>query len=370
MDFGLSEEQELLQETVRNFASNECPSLRLHEIFDGETGHDAELWRGMMELGLGGLALPEAYGGAGLEVLDLALVAEVLGETALPGPFLGHALAGLAISLAGSERQKERWLPRLAAGDALGSVALGEEGDAWDPERWAASADGGKLTGTKTHVPYGALADVIAVGVEGGRLALVERGAAGLKVDPTDGVDRSRRLDRVTLESVAADELPGAAGGRLRDAGLVLLAADAFGGAWRLVRESVEYAKTREQFGQAIAQFQAIKHKLADMYIKNELARANVYYGAWALESSEKELPVAAAAARVAATEAYHYAAKENIQTHGGIGFTWEADCHLYYRRSKLLALALGSLHSWKDRLISTLVEQERASTEVAGAAG
>ena len=128
MDFGLSEEQELLQETVRGFLSHECPVTKLRETFDGNTGHDAPLWSGLHEMGLGGIAIPEAYGGAGMEALDLALVCEVLGESAAPGPFLGHALAGLALVYGGSEEQKEKWLPRLASGEALGSVALGEDG--------------------------------------------------------------------------------------------------------------------------------------------------------------------------------------------------------------------------------------------------
>ena len=202
MDFALSEEQELLQDTLRGFVQKECPPARVRELFDG-AGHDPRLWSGLIELGVGGLALPERYGGAGLEILELALASEVLGEGAVPGPFLGHALAGLAILWAGSDAQRERWLPRLATGTALGSVALGEPGDRWLP------ADGPQRRprGARRRCLSASLADVLVIGTAGGGLALVERGAAGVKLEPLDGLDRTRRIERVSLEGARAEPL-------------------------------------------------------------------------------------------------------------------------------------------------------------------
>ncbi len=350
MNFGLSEEQELLQETVRSFVRNECPAPRLREVFDGDTGFDEAQWRGLVKMGVAGLAVPERFGGAGLEMIDLALVAEVLGHGALPGPFLGHVLCCCAIALAGSDAQKEAWLPRLASGDALGSVALGEDGDCWDPDAFGMAADGGALTGAKAFVPYGSMADVIAVGLAGGKLALVEKGALGLKVEPVDGVDRTRRLDRLTFESTPCEELPEAAGARLRDAGLVLLAADAFGGAWRLVEDSTEYAKTREQFGQPIAQFQAVKHRLADMAVEIEPARGLYWYAAHAFDHLPEESERAAAMAKAHITDRFMQVARDAVEIHGGIGFTWECDVQIWFKRAMFDRTFLGNPSVHRER--------------------
>ncbi len=232
MNFDLSDEQELLQETVRQFAANECPANRVRAIFDGDAGHDGELWKGLVELGLGAIAVPDEFGGAGLELLDQALVAEVLGAAAVPGPFLGHSLAGLAVLWGGSDAQKKTWLPKLASGELLGTVAFAEGDDRWQPGEWAL-AGGPTLSGVKTAAPFGAHADLVVVGTAGGGLALVERDARGLSARPLPGVDRTRRIAELRFENTPCESLPNgvAASARVRDAGLVLLAADAFGGA-------------------------------------------------------------------------------------------------------------------------------------------
>ena len=186
MDFGLTEEQQLLQQTIAGFLQNECPPLRVREIFESDDGFDETLWKGMVELGLGGLAIPEEYGGAGLEILDLALVAETLGAGAAPGPFLGHVLAGIAITAGGSDEQKQRWLPKLATGDLLGSVALAGEGEGWLPEEWTL-AGGKALTGRKRFVPYAGRADLIVVGTAGGGLAVVGARRLGPRGRPVRG---------------------------------------------------------------------------------------------------------------------------------------------------------------------------------------
>jgi len=343
VNFGLSDEQELLQETVRGFVSNECSPQRLREIFEGQDGFDPALWRGMMEMGLGGLMVPELYGGASLELIDLALVAEVLGEGAVPGPFLAHSLATLALVLGGSPEQKEKWLPRLAAGDALGTVALGEEGEAWEPSAWSASLGAGQISGEKAYVPYGDRADLIIAGVAGGGLVAVARESSGLKLEPVNGVDRTRRLSRVTFQSAPCEVLPEPASARLRDAGLVLLAADAFGGATKLIAMAVEYAKTREQFGQPIAQFQAVKHKLADMTLEIEPGRGLYWYAAHAFDRIPEAAERAAAMAKAHLTDRFMQIARDAVEVHGGIGFTWESDVQIWFKRAMFDRTFLGS---------------------------
>jgi len=336
MDFGLSEEQELLQATVRQFVGRECSGTKLREHFESEEDRSPLLWRGLAELGVAGLVVPEQHGGAGLALLDLALVAEVLGHGALPGPFLGHSLATLALVLAGSPEQQRRWLPRLAAGEGLGSVALAEEdGGGWQPEEWAAKAET-TASGVKAWVPAAAAADLLVVGVAGGRLALVERGAKGVTVEPMAGADRTRRAGRVAFDAAPCELLPGgaAAAPRLRDAALVLLAADAFGGASRCLELSVEYAKTREQFGVTIGHFQALKHQLANMALEIEPSRALYWFAAHAFGALPAEAERAAALAKAHLTEAYMQAARDTVEVHGGIGFTWECDVQIWFKRA------------------------------------
>jgi len=351
MDFGLSEEQALLMDMVRRFVSKECPSTRLHQIFDSADGFDPELWRGLIEIGVGGLAIPERYGGAGLELLDLALVAEVLGELAFPGPFLGQALAGIAIALAGSDAQREAWLPRIASGELLATIALGEPGDAWDPAQAMARFHDGKLTGRKSFVPLARRADLIVVTLEGNRLGLVERAAPGVRVEAIDPVDRTRHVDAVTLESAPGELLAEPVAARVRDAGLVLLAADAFGGGWKMVEMSVAYATTREQFGQTIAHLQAVKHRLADMALEVEPGRGLYWYAAHAFDHLPEESERAAALAKAHLTDRFMSVARQAVEIHGGIGFTWECDAQIWFKRALFDRAFLGNPSSQRRRL-------------------
>lgn len=351
MNFELSEEQHLLQQTVRQFLENECPPTKLRAIFEGETGFDPSLWKGMVEMGIAGLHLPESFGGAGLEMIDLALVSESLGWGAAPGPFLGHSLAGLAILLGGSDEQKQRWLPRLAGGDAIGTVAFDEAGGLWQPEEWAL-APGRELSGSKLNVPFASLADVIVVGLAGGQLALVEKSAKGVEIRSMDGVDRSRRIDRVVFDGTPAESLPkGAeASDRVRDAGLVLLAADAFGTGARLLDMCVKYAKTREQFGVTIGHFQALKHQLANMALEIEPARALYWYAAHAFDHIPKQAPRSAALAKAHLGERAMQIARDSVEAHGGIGFTWECDVQLWFKRAMFDRAFLGTPSVHRER--------------------
>ncbi|MDP6977165.1 MAG: acyl-CoA dehydrogenase family protein [Myxococcota bacterium] len=347
MNFDLCEEQEMLQSTVRQFAATECPLPRAREIFDAKDGHDPELWRGLCDLGLGGIQIEEAYGGAGLELLDLALVGEVLGESAFPGPFFGHALAALAIGLGGSEEQKRRWLPDLASGSAIGTIAFAEGDQMWQPEQWGleASEGGTRIEGHKCFVPHAGTADIVVVGLAGGGMSVVERDCAALDIKESAALDRTRRVAEVEFTGAPAHPLPEgvAASGRVRDAGLVLLAADAMGAAWRCVELSVEYANRREQFGTTIGHFQALKHQLADMAIEVEPARGLYWYAAHAFDHVPDESARFAAMAKAHLTDRAMQVARDAVEAHGGIGFTWEGDLHLYFKRAMFDRAFLGS---------------------------
>ena len=351
MNFDLSEEQEMLQETVKQFLDNECPATTLREIFDGDTGFAEGLWKGMAEMGIAGLHLPEEFGGAGLEILDLAVVSEALGYMAAPGPFLGHALAGLAIATGGSDAQKKEWLPKLATGDAVGTVALAEEGGGWLPDQWTLPASD-ELTGTKNHVIFGDRADVIVVGVAGGGLALVKKGASGLEIKDIEGADRTRRLTQLTFAGTPAQTLPegAAAAIQVRDVALVLLAADAFGGASRLVEMSVEYAKTREQFGVTIGHFQALKHQLANMAVEVEPSRGLYWYAAHAMDHVQDESERTAAVAKAHITDRYMQVARDAVEAHGGIGFTWECDVQIWFKRAMFDRAYMGNPAVHRER--------------------
>jgi len=337
VNFDLTDEQRMLQDTVHQYLENECPITRLREIFDGDTGFDAVLWKGMVELGLAGLCVPEEFGGAGLEVLDLAAAAETIGYHAAPVHFLGHALATLAISAGGSEAQKQKLLPGLATGDLLGTVALGEEGGKWLPDEWALTS-GETLSGKKEWVPAADQADLLVVGVEGGGLAVVEKSAAGGAIESAamDGADRTRRMSALVFEGAACELLVDgvAASGRLRDVALVLLAADAFGGATRLVEMCVEYAKTREQFGVTIGHFQALKHQLASMALEVEPTRGLYWFAAHAQDHVRDEAEEVAAVAKAHITDRFMQVARDAVEAHGGIGFTWECDVQIWFKRA------------------------------------
>jgi alkylation response protein AidB-like acyl-CoA dehydrogenase len=350
MDFDISEEQELLVETVRQMLENECPLTRVREVFDGDAGHDPLLWKSLLEMGLGGTVIPEEYGGAGMELLDLALVAEGLGYGAAPGPFLGHSLAGLALLLAGSEQQKQTWLPKLANGDVIGSVAFGED-VGWQPEDWTLAADS-TLSGVKHHVPFGSLADLVIVGTAGGGLALVERGDH-LRTEPIEGADRTRRLDRVHFEGAPCEVLPGgglATSRRLCDAALILLSADAYGGAARVLEMTVEYAKTREQFGVTLGHFQGIKHALANIAIRVDPVRFLYWYAAYAYDHVPEESERVAALTKAHATSVAVEAAREAVELHGGYGFTWECDVQIFFKRAMFDRTFLGAPSVHRER--------------------
>src|SRR5690348_6993760 len=378
MNFDFSDDLKALRDQARKFLRERDAKGAARRVLDAGGGHDKSLWQEMAGMGWIGAAIPEEHGGAGLGHLGLCVLAEELGAALTPVPFSSTAyLASEAIMLAGTPAQKERYLPAFAKGELIGTLAHAEGPNAPDPKRFSTAVSGGKITGTKQPVPDGAIADVAIVTAKSGdrqlSLYLVDLRGGGTAREPVETIDRSRGHARLVFSGAAA-ELLGAAGeglsliDRVFDRAAVLFAFEQVGGAQAALDMAKGYALERYAFGRPIGSFQAIKHKLADIYVATELARSNAYYGAWALSQDATELPVAAAAARVAASEAFSLASRENIQTHGGMGFTWEFDCHIYYRRAKLLSLALGSPREWKDRLVTHL--ETRNDSDVGGAIG
>jgi acyl-CoA dehydrogenase len=365
MNFDFSDDLKLLREQARKFLRERNSVAAARRVIDGEAPYDQPLWSEMAEMGWIGAAIPEEYGGAGLGHLGLCVLAEELGYALAPVPFSSSVyLASEALLLAGSAAQKERYLPKLASGETIGTLAIAEGPLALDAAKVATAVAGGKVTGVKQPVPDAMAAHLAIVAARSGdrnfSLFIVDLDGPGVAREPVDTIDPSRAHGRIRFSGAAAEPLGPSGEGlalvdRVFERAAVLFAFEQVGGAQAALDMAKAYALERYAFGRPIGSFQAIKHKLVDVYVATELARSNAYYGAWALSKDAPELPVAAAAARVSASDAFYLAAKENIQTHGGMGFTWAFDCHLYYRRAKLLALALGSTRDWKDRLIAML---------------
>ncbi len=357
MDFGLTPEQELLRRTARDLLADRAPIARVrHMIADGGGLDDAD-WHRMAALGWQGLVVPEEHGGAGLGMLELAMVLEEMGRVLLPGPFIGTTLAALALVAGGSDAQRARWLPRICDGSVRAAIALLEESGRWDPAAFTtvARSDAGALvlSGTKRFVPEAAGADVILCAVrraDDGVLALVlvEAGTSGLTIAPLATMDRTRRVDDVSLDGVRVRPehvLPCDAEAmlaQLLDRGRVMLAADMMGGAERVLEMTVEYAKVRRQFGHAIGSFQAIQHQCADMSVEVEKAKAATYYAACADADGADDAALASAHAKAIAGDAYRFVTARAIQVHGGIGFTWEHDLHLYFKRAQSDEVTFG----------------------------
>lgn len=333
MEFAFTEEQAMIGETAKAFFAENATSERTRRAMAAD-GIDRALWQSFCtELGLAGIALPEAHGGAGLGLVEFALVAEAAGAQVAALPLLGLATAARAISAGGSDAQKAEWLPKLASGEAIAAA----EGTAT-----AQYADG-KLTGTFDLVPHGAAADMFLF-VTPGHAWIVRADAPGVSVQAYTSMDQTRPLSKVTLAAADADPLPNAQAAidALHAGGWVCLAAEALGGAQAALDRTVAYAKERVQFGRAIGSFQAYKHRLADMMIEIEQARSAVYWAACAVDEESDEAPIALHAAKSFCADTFFMCAGNMIQLHGGIGFTWEHDAHLYFKRARSIQTMLG----------------------------
>jgi alkylation response protein AidB-like acyl-CoA dehydrogenase len=373
MDFGFSEEQEMLRSSARDFLAKEAPMTYVRKMMEDEVGFTADLWKKMADLGWMGLILPEQYGGSGLDFVDLIVVLEEMGRVVLPGPFFSTVvLGGVALLEGGSDGLKQALLPKLASGDLKVTLAQLEPSGRWDADgiQLAAKADGGGfvLSGTKLFVPdaHGADEMVVAArtpgskGTDGISLFLVDARAAGITTTQLKTMDQTRKLAEVVLKDVRvpADRVLGKVGGgwvlldRLVDRGKVGLCAEMCGGAQRVLEMSVDYAKVREQFGKPIGSFQAIQHKCANMLVEVESSKSVTYYAAWAVANDVAEAPLAAAMAKAYCSDAYRHVSGEGIQIHGGIGFTWEHDMHIYFKRAKSSEVTFGDA-TWNRELVA-----------------
>ena len=365
MDFDFSPEQKEIQHQAARLLAERCDLRAVRRVLDGEAPYDRALWQQVASLGWLGVAIPEAHGGLGLGHGTLCVIAEELGRALAPVPVSSSIyLAAEAILQAGDEAQKNELLPALAAGERIGTLAAAERLVPLGAfERVQARVDQGRISGVKLPVPDGMVADLAVVTARAGAatgLFVVDLRGAGVQREPLASLDPTRPQARLVFDRAPAQPLGRVEDGaaalrRTLDRAAVLIAFEQIGGADAALAMSVEYAKIRHAFGRPIGSFQAIKHKLADMYTRNQLARSNAWYAAWALDAGPAELALAAAAARVAACEAYEFAAKETIQTHGGIGATWEADMHLFYRRARVLHGLVDSPLHWRHRLVEAL---------------
>jgi alkylation response protein AidB-like acyl-CoA dehydrogenase len=371
VNFDFSDEQKALRDEARRFLADKSSPKVVRGVLDAaDISYDAALWRGVAEMGWLGAAIPEVHGGLGLGRLELCVLAEEIGRALAPIPFSSTLyFFAEALMLAGSEAQKAAHLPKVAGGEAIGCFALSEGPGAATPSSINARFDGGALSGVKIPVTDGDCANfAIAAAREGAgvSLVLVDLNQSGVTRTRLKTIDPTRGHARLEFKNAKAERIGAAGQGwdlaeAVLDHAAVLLAFEQVGGSQACLDMAADYAKTRYAFSRPIGSFQAIKHKLADMYVGIEVARSNAYYGAWALSTEAAELPFAAAAARAAASDAYYLCAKENIQTHGGMGFTWEVDCHLFFRRAKLLALQAGSPAVWKEKLVKRLEQRNAA---------
>ncbi|MDP4604526.1 MAG: acyl-CoA/acyl-ACP dehydrogenase, partial [Erythrobacter sp.] len=373
-----TDDQKALKEEARRFLTAASPLTVARAVLENPgDGYDTALWGRIVEQGWCGATIPESYGGLGLGYVELCALAEELGRAVAPVPFASSIyFFAEALMLVGSEQQKSELLPLVASGELIGTLAVAEGAGVLTEARISAKVSGGRVFGTKLPVADGMAAGravVLAQGDDGGDtglgLYLVDLIGEGVSREAVSNIDPTRGAARISFDGAPAELLGEASKGletlhRIQERGAILLAFEQLGGADRCLEMARDYALERYAFGRPIGSYQAIKHKLADVFVKNEVARANAYYGAWALSTDAPELPVAAAAARVAGSAAYWMAAKEMIQTYGGIGVTWEADCHFFYRRARHLGLVIGAPRDWKRRLADSLEARVNAEKQ------
>jgi alkylation response protein AidB-like acyl-CoA dehydrogenase len=372
MNFGFNEEQELLRNTARKFFENECPSETVRRLMETPEGINAELWKKLAEQGWLGLIYPEQYDGMALGLVDLVVLMEEMGRAVAPGPYFSTVLlGGLAILEAGGEGQKKEWLPKIAAGDKRVALAWMEPSAQLGPAGVTLTAvdKGGKyaLSGTKLFVHDAHTADALVVaartrpgaGADGVSLFLLPKGTKGLEVTLLPTMDQTRKLCEVACSdvTVGGDALLGAAGSgwaplaRVLDRATVALCAEMCGGAQKVLDMTVEYAKIRQAFGRPIGSYQGVKHRAADMLVDVENSKSITYYAAWVLDEGSPEAPLAVSMAKAYVSDAFRRVSAAGIQLHGGIGFTWEHDLHLYFKRAKGSEFTFGDATHHRERV-------------------
>ena len=367
MDFGISEEQEQLKTSAREFLAGECPTTFVRTVMASADGAAPELYAQIAKLGWNGLIVPEKFGGAGLAMLDMAVLLEEQGYAAMPGPFLfSSMLATSALKEFGSDESHQKWLPALAEGKAIGTLAIAEADDGIEPAsiRTHSRSHGGEtvISGRKMFVPYAHIADFIIVAVRCGdapndvKFFTIDSKSAGVDVRMLKSLDLTRRVCSLELRDVrvkSSAELQGGIGAfrRMIDIASVAVAADSLGGAQRALEMAVEYSKVREQFGKPIGSFQALKHAAAEIVSELEPARSLLWYAAYALDAEPKNAPRAAAMAKARLSEIYSRTTDRAVLMHGGIGFTWEHDIHLWFKRSRFDESYFGSPSYHRERV-------------------
>ncbi len=372
MQFGLSESQQMLKNNARKFFAAECPMTEVRRLMETETAHDDKLWRNMAEQGFLGVIFGEDVGGAGLGMVELAALAEEMGRALVPGAFISTLLAGAAIDVAGTPAQREKYLGAICAGKAKSTLALLEKSASWDPD----AVNMPPVKGEKRFVSDAAVADFIVVATYGGgQLELYIVDGKKVTVTPMPAMDLTRRLytvafDKGEIELLAPGETGRPALERALDIASVALCAEMTGGMQRTLDIAVEYAKTRKQFGKPIGQYQAVQHQCADMLVWTESSRSAAYYAAWALEDSLKrpegvtEARLAVSVAKAYTSDACREVGNRGIQVQGGMGFTWENDTHLFYRRAKASEIAFGDATYHRERIARMVID--RAAARVA----
>jgi alkylation response protein AidB-like acyl-CoA dehydrogenase len=340
--FHLDTEQITIQDSVRGVLEKTMPRDRLHAFLDGEEDFSRDSWQAMMELGIGGTMIPEEEGGSGLGLLESALICEAIGGVAAPGPYAGQMLTALSLCRSAEEVVRSKWLAKIVSGEQVAALAFGRD---WLPVSWDIEFQDGRVFGEAPFVESAASATVFLVGLRGGGLALAESGG-GVVVAQRRSTDRTRKLSKVRFEGAKAALLFPAGShetSKVFDAALVLLAADALGGAQKCLDMTLEYVKIREQFGQPVGQFQAIKHQLASMALDVEPARALVWYAAHAFDADLPDASRAAALAKAHLCDRYTKVTRDAVAVHGGIGYTWDYGLNIWFRRSVFDRAVLGA---------------------------
>ncbi len=365
MQFGLSESQEFLRDSARKFFAGECPSAEMRRLMETDTAYDPALWSKLTDQGYTGIIFPEEYGGVGLGKVELMLLMEESGRALLPGPFFSTVvLAGSVLDVVGTPAHKKQYLAPICRGDVRSTVALVEDSPNWDPKSVEMIATNGKLTGKKFFVSDAAIADFLIVVTRDG-VFVVHSKARGLKITPMSGMDLTRKLYVVEFSDTPAEKISSTSNlSRAFDIATAALAAELVGGMQRTLDITVEYAKTRKQFGKPIGMFQAVQHQCADMYLETESSRSAVYYAGWALEENSPDAATAVSIAKMYASDAARTVGNRGIQIHGGMGFTWENDVHLYYRRAKASETVFGDATFHRERIASMVIDSASISAK------
>ena len=362
MQFGLSESQQILKTNARKFFAAECPMSEVRRIMETDTAHDPKLWRHMAEQGFLGVVFPEDAGGMGLGLVELAALTEEMGRALVPGAYISTLLAGAAIQAAGSKKH----LAAIASGEVKATLALLEASASWDPEAVQMPA----LTGDKLFVPDAGVADFLVVAARSGSdLALYLVDGKAVTKTAMPAMDLTRRLYKVAFHNTQGERLASGAAARTAleqamDVATVALCAEMAGGMQRMLDIAVEYAKTRKQFGKPIGQYQAVQHQCADMLIWTESSRSAAYYAAWAMTEGVPEARLAVSVAKAYASDACRETGNRGVQVQGGMGFTWENDTHLFYRRAKASEIAFGDATFHRERIARLVVDRAMVTAQ------